>query len=49
MFKWLTDLFNKKPKEPCPKCKDTGEILRPAYQIGSMIEFDVYKCDCKKK
>lgn len=48
MFNWLKNLFKKKPKPPCPKCKDTGEILRPAYKIGSMTEYDVIKCDCKK-
>jgi len=49
MFQWLKNLLKKKPEEPCTKCKGAGEILRPAFKIGRMIEYDVYKCDCKKK
>lgn len=49
MLQWLKDLFKSKPKEVCPKCKGTGEILRPAMQIGKMIEYDVQRCMCQKK
>jgi hypothetical protein len=38
-----------KPVEPCVVCKGSGEILVPAMQIGSMIEYDTRKCHCVTK
>ncbi len=49
MLQWLKDLFKNKPKEVCSKCKGTGEVLVPAMQTHTMIQYDVYKCDCKNK
>ncbi len=49
MINWIKNLFKTKVKEPCTKCKDTGEILRPAYKIGSMTEYDVIRCSCQSK
>lgn len=49
MFNFIKNIFEKKPKEVCPHCKGTGEILRPAFQIGKMIEYDVQRCICQKK
>lgn len=49
MFNFIKNIFKKKPKEVCPHCKGTGEILRPAMQIGKMIEYDVQRCICQKK
>lgn len=49
MFEFIKNLFNKKPKPPCPKCKGTGEILVPAMKIGNMTEYDVYRCECMPK
>lgn len=46
MFEFVKNLFKKKPKEPCIKCKDTGTILIPTFQAGSMIMYDGYKCTC---
>lgn len=46
-YKYAENIF--KPKEPCPKCKGSGEILVPVTQIGSFIEYDSIQCECKKK
>lgn len=41
--------IDNKPKEVCPHCKGTGEILQPAMQVGKMIEYHVQRCICQKK
>lgn len=49
MLNWIKNFFKKKPKPPCPKCKGTGEILIPTFQIGSMTEYEVRRCECMPK
>ncbi len=49
MFELIKNIFKKKPNPHCVKCKGTGEILVPAMQIGKMIEYDVYRCECMPK
>ncbi len=49
MFEFIKNLFKKKPKPPCPKCKGEGTIWVPAMKIGSMTEYDGYRCECMPK